>query len=197
MYWQKLMAGMVVATGSSAFSNSDLGAPVFPHGCEINSLLRSDASPAITCQDVTATNRTFLQEVADHVVISSLNEGVLAPASFDIIFSTHCLEHVARPEALLTTCIAMLKPGGSLLLFAPRYDLPFYLSPSSANMRASEKILLSLRLHLIRLFTVLRGEPAFVIDTNPAASIAPSCAMPMPSTGFRATTYAFLHTAMV
>lgn len=129
---------------------------------------RDSATPSITCQDVTTTNRIYLQEVADNVVISPLSEGVLPPASFDIIFSTHCLEHVARPEQLLITLKGLLKPGGSLLLFAPCYDFPFYLSPSSINMHARKKFLLSFRLLMIRLITILRGRPAFVIDTNPA-----------------------------
>jgi SAM-dependent methyltransferase len=126
------------------------------------------APVSITCQDVTATNQAYLQEVADQVLIAPLVEGVLPPASFDLIFSTHCFEHVARPEALLHTCITLLKPGGALLLFAPRYDLPFYLSPSSVNLAPVPRLLLGIRLLLIRWLTRLRGKPAFVIDTAPA-----------------------------
>lgn len=123
---------------------------------------------SITCQDVTATNQAYLQEVADQVLIAPLAKGVLPPASFDLIFSTHCFEHVARPEALLHTCISLLKPGGALLLFAPRYDLPFYLSPSSVNLPPLRRLLLAIRLLLIRWFSRLRGKPAFVMDTEPA-----------------------------
>ena len=123
---------------------------------------------SITCQDVTATNQAYLQEVADQVLIAPLAKGVLPPASFDLIFSTHCFEHVARPEALLHTCISLLKPGGALLLFTPRYDLPFYLSPSCVNLPPGSRLLLGLRLLLIRWITRLRGKPAFVIDTTPA-----------------------------
>ena len=132
--------------------------------------LAPDASAplSITCQDVTATNQAYLLEVADHVLIAPLAEGVLPPGSFDLIFSTHCFEHVARPEALLRTCISLLKPGGALLLFAPRYDFPVYLSPSSVNLSPMRRLLLAIRLLLIRCFTRLRGNPAFVIDTDPA-----------------------------
>jgi SAM-dependent methyltransferase len=122
----------------------------------------------ITCQDVTATNRTHLQQVADAVVISPLQEGVLPQFSFDIVFSTHCFEHVARPEQLLHTLTGLLKPGGSLLLFAPRYDLPLYLSPSAGDLCFPQRLLLSLRLLAIRLFSRLRSTPAFVLDTKPA-----------------------------
>ena len=100
-------------------------------------------------------------------MIGPLDQVLLPAARLDIIFSIHCFEHVARPEALLHTCITLLKPGGTLLLFAPRYDLPFYLSPSSINLAPIPR-LLGLRLLLILLFTVLRGRPAFVIDTAPA-----------------------------
>jgi 2-polyprenyl-3-methyl-5-hydroxy-6-metoxy-1,4-benzoquinol methylase len=126
------------------------------------------ASVAITCQDVTATNRIHLQQVADAVVISPLQEGVLPQCSFDIIFSTHCFEHVARPEQLLHTLTGLLKPGGSLLLFAPRYDLPLYLSPSAGDLSIPQRLLLSLRLLAIRLISRLRGTPVFVLDTKPA-----------------------------
>jgi SAM-dependent methyltransferase len=122
----------------------------------------------VTCQDVTAANVAHLESVADAVLIAPLREGVLPPATFDIIFSTHCFEHVARPEQLLHTLLGLLKPGGSLLLFAPRYDLPFYLSPSSGNLSIVQRFLLSLRLFLIRLGSRLRRRPAFVIDTSPA-----------------------------
>ena len=126
------------------------------------------ASVAITCQDVTATNRIHLQQVADAVVISPLQEGVLPRCTFDIIFGTHCFEHVARPEQLLNTLTGLLKPGGSLLLFAPRYDLPLYLSPSAGDLSIPQRLLLSLRLLAIRLISRLRGTPAFVLDTKPA-----------------------------
>jgi SAM-dependent methyltransferase len=122
----------------------------------------------ITCQDVTSANVAHLEQVADAVLIAPLQEGLLPPASFDIIFSTHCFEHVARPEQLLYTLLGLLKPGGSLLLFAPRYDLPFYLSPSSGNLSSGQRFLLSLRLLLIRFHSRLRLSPAFVIDTSPA-----------------------------
>lgn len=128
----------------------------------------SSSMVSITCQDVTPTNQGWLTQEADHVLISSLAQDVLPPESFSIIFSTHCLEHVARPEQLLTTLQDLLKPGGSLLLFAPRYDLPFYLSPSSFNLTLLQRLPLALRLLLIRWVTRLRGRPAFVIDTNPA-----------------------------
>jgi SAM-dependent methyltransferase len=123
---------------------------------------------AITCQDVTATNRTYLEHVADAVLTSSLQEGELPPTCFDIVFSTHCFEHVARPESLLQTLIGLLKPGGSLLLFAPRYDLPLYLSPSASDLSGLQRLLLSLRLLAIRLLSRLSSTPAFVLDTMPA-----------------------------
>lgn len=122
----------------------------------------------ITCQDVTATNRNYLQQVADAVVIAPLQEGVLPSASFNIIFSTHCFEHVVRPEQLLHALTHLLKAEGSLLLFAPRYDLPFYLSPSCSDLSLGQRLLLSLQLQLIRLHCRLRRCPSFVIDTRPA-----------------------------
>lgn len=170
--WRHVLAEVTRLKGSNqepvAILEFGSGRSGFP--CWMRQKLGSDSptSASITCQDVTATNQTYLQTVADQVLIGPLDQSALPPAHFDIIFSTHCFEHVARPEALLHTCITLLKPGGTMLLFAPRYELPFYLSPSSINLAPIPRLLLGLRLLLIRLFTVLRGRPAFLIDTAPA-----------------------------
>jgi SAM-dependent methyltransferase len=170
--WRHVLAEVSRLKGSNqepvAILEFGSGRSGFP--CWMRQKLGSDSptSAFITCQDVTATNQTYLQTVADQVLIGPLDQSALPPARFDIIFSTHCFEHVARPEALLHTCITLLKPGGTLLLFAPRYDLPFYLSPSSVDLRPVSRLLLGLRLMWIRMVSRLRGKPAFVIDTAPA-----------------------------
>lgn len=68
------------------------------------------------------------------MLIFHLKEGVLSQGSFDIIFSTHCLQHVGQPKQLLVTLNGLLKAGGSLLLFVPRYDLHFCLSPPYSSL---------------------------------------------------------------
>lgn len=168
MCWAKFAAAAPERGGAVAILEFGSGRSGFPTWLRQQLGTEGSVAVSITCQDVTAINQAYLQEVADQVLIAPLAESLLPPASVDLIFSTHCFEHVARPEALLHTCISLLKPGGSLLLFAPRYDLPFYLSPSSVNLRPVPRLLLGLRLLLIRWFSRLRGKPAFVIDTNPA-----------------------------
>ena len=129
----------------------------------------TNARISITCQDVTRSNETYLQRVADNVLISPLTLELTCTESFDLIFSTHCFEHVSRPDDLLYTCINFLKPGGSLLIFSPRYTFPFYLSPSSVNLNSLQRFLIAMRLMWIRLITGLRNtNPSFVIDTKPA-----------------------------
>jgi SAM-dependent methyltransferase len=122
----------------------------------------------VTCQDITLANVAYLENVADVVLIAPLQDGVVSASSFDIIFGTHCFEHVTRPKQLLHTLLNLLKPGGLLLLFAPPYDLPLYLSPSCGNLSSGQRFLISLRLLLIRLASRLRHRHAFVIDTSPA-----------------------------
>ena len=54
------------------------------------------------------------------------------------------------------------------LPFAPRYDMPFYFSPSSINISPISRLLLGFELLLIRCLTKLCSKPAFLIDTAPA-----------------------------
>ena len=42
--------------------------------------------------------------------------------SFDAIYSSHVLEHVPHPEALLVECHRLLKPGGRCVILTPNAD---------------------------------------------------------------------------
>jgi SAM-dependent methyltransferase len=47
----------------------------------------------------------------------------LAPASFDCVHSSHCLEHMRDVPAALTQWWALVKPGGYMILVVPDEDL--------------------------------------------------------------------------
>jgi SAM-dependent methyltransferase len=47
----------------------------------------------------------------------------LAPASFDWVYSSHCLEHLEDPRRALRRWWDVLKPGGKMLLVVPDEDL--------------------------------------------------------------------------
>jgi SAM-dependent methyltransferase len=46
----------------------------------------------------------------------------VAPASFDWVYSSHCLEDLPDPRAALARWWALLRPGGHLLLAVPDED---------------------------------------------------------------------------
>ena len=45
------------------------------------------------------------------------------PASFDCVYSSHCLEHMHEPVATLANWWSLVKPGGALFLIVPDEDL--------------------------------------------------------------------------
>ena len=47
----------------------------------------------------------------------------LAPASFDYVFSSHCLEHLHDPPLAIQRWWALVKPGGHLVVTVPDYVL--------------------------------------------------------------------------
>lgn len=47
----------------------------------------------------------------------------IAPASYDVVYSSHCLEHVDNPETTLARWIEVVKPGGHLVVTIPDEDL--------------------------------------------------------------------------
>jgi SAM-dependent methyltransferase len=44
------------------------------------------------------------------------------PESFDVVFSSHCIEHLRNPQAALARWWSLVKPGGYLIVCAPEVD---------------------------------------------------------------------------
>lgn len=120
-----------------------------------------------TAQDVTAQNADHLRAEADAVHLGPV-QTLSGAGAFDLIFSTFVFEHVTDPRATLEHCFQLLRPGGSLFLFCPRYDFPFYLSPSASHLGRADRLVLGLRTLAARAGTLLRGRPAFLIHHDPA-----------------------------
>lgn len=137
-------------------------------------LERSGLRPSVhwATQDVTDQNREWLLEHADEFVLGDVTE-VHSPASFDLVFSTYVLEHTTDPAAHLDALRALLRPGGSLFLFCPRYDVPGYLCPSSRHLGTAGRVRLVFDLLSARLTSLLSGTPAFLIQTDLAAFHGP------------------------
>lgn len=122
----------------------------------------------IACQDVTLINEPYLKSKFDKVITVSLLDCTLPSGQFDIVFSNQVIEHVARPKDLLDKILELLVYDGALFLFAPRYDFPFYLSPSCRDFGVVKRLSIGVWLMFIRLKGLLRGEPNFVMDLRPS-----------------------------
>ena len=86
--------------------------------------------------------RYFFQQVVVAALCAVIRDWTIAQipggaADIDqLIFSTHCFEHVARTEDLLHTCISVLKPGGAMLSLIP-LTFPATTCPSISAPRPS------------------------------------------------------------
>ena len=49
----------------------------------------------------------------------------LQPASYDVFFSAHVIEHVPSPSAMIALGMRLLKPGGLFVCFCPNGSLTF------------------------------------------------------------------------
>lgn len=123
-----------------------------------------------TAHDVTPRNEAYLKENADAVVIGDLHH---LSETFDIIFSTFVLEHITDPIATLETCWRLLKDGGKLFIFCPRYDAPFYLPPSADHYSGIARVGLALRLAVARLRALVTRKARFFVYADPAVFTLP------------------------
>jgi SAM-dependent methyltransferase len=125
---------------------------------------------AFEVQDVTPLNEEALRSQADNVHIGNVLE---INHEFDVIFSTFVWEHITNPREVLNHLLNILAPGGSLILAAPRYDFPFYVSPSIRHYSRLKQVLIGLRLWGKRVRVLLGGRPDFLIHTDPAVLHVP------------------------
>lgn len=120
---------------------------------------------SLSVQDVTSINTSYLKSHADNVIIGPIKS---ITGKYDIIFSTFVWEHVCDPAATIEHLFAILKPGGSLFLVAPRYDFPFYISNSAKHLSYLQKLTICLWLPLRRILAKIRRKADFLIHLDPA-----------------------------
>jgi SAM-dependent methyltransferase len=115
--------------------------------------------------DVTSANAAYLERAADEVHLGGVNA---SSAGFDIVFSTYVWEHLVDPKSVLESWISMLKPGGSLFIFSPRYDFPGYLNPSIDHLARNTRWSIAAKVIFCRCRTLLIGRASFLIEDDPA-----------------------------
>ena len=116
-------------------------------------------------QDVTDRNREVLSKQADTLHFCDLRS---VSETYDVIFSTFVWEHVCEPQSTLEHLLKLLKPGGSLMIACPRYDLPIYTPPSARHYSRLNRFRINAAAFARRIGQVLSGKPGFLIHTDPA-----------------------------
>lgn len=121
-------------------------------------------------QDITPTNRSYLETCADRVFIGPVDHitGDAAGRGYDLIFHTFVLEHVVFPERFLETIDRLLNPGGIHIVICPRYDFPGYVNPSLRHHSPLVRFAQNALLMAHRLCERLAPRPAFLINLEPA-----------------------------
>ncbi|PYU01221.1 MAG: hypothetical protein DMG38_04190 [Acidobacteria bacterium] len=116
-------------------------------------------------QDVVDRNAEHLFAVADRVYIGEITR---ISERYDVIFGTFMFEHLTRPKATLRHLLTILRPGGSVFLACPRYDFPFYISPTARHLSRVRQLVIAAWLVLERLRVLGGGQPRFLIHLDPA-----------------------------
>ncbi|NTV89122.1 MAG: class I SAM-dependent methyltransferase [Clostridiales bacterium] len=115
MFRGRVVADIGCGAGGKTVFYASLGAERI-YGVEILEKYRSDAE-AFAAQKGFGDKFTFVCCDAAHLGFES--------DSIDTIIMNDAMEHVDRPEEVLSECCRVLKPGGRLYLNFPPYNHPF------------------------------------------------------------------------
>ncbi len=116
-------------------------------------------------QDITRLNSEHLTKNSDRVLFCSLTE---IREQYDIIFSTFVWEHLTQPRASLSHILSLLSARGVLFLASPRYDFPFYVSPSIRHKSRPARMGVAAWLMWRRALARVLHRSEFLIHTDPA-----------------------------
>ena len=115
-------------------------------------------------QDVTSRNQDHLATQADHIHICDIRE---LQGPYDVVFSTFAWEHITTPRQVLNHLLSIMESRGVLIIAAPRYDFPMYLSPSARHYSRFKQCRIGLWLLWRRFRIMLGGKPDFFIHVDP------------------------------
>lgn len=96
------------------------GDSIFDFGCSwgYGSWQFGEAGYQVESFELSRPRRTFAQTKLGVKAHDSFPPAV-APASFDVFFSSHVLEHVPSPSAILEEAMAIVRPGGFIVTIVP------------------------------------------------------------------------------
>ena len=86
-------------------------------------------------------------------------------ASFDVVLSTHVIEHLTNPQRVIDEMLRVLKPGGRLMIIGPAWEWPLQ-SPPSCKQR-SKSLWWRIRWSTGRFWRLLVNDPGFDMIENP------------------------------
>jgi SAM-dependent methyltransferase len=67
------------------------------------------------------------KELGIDVLQSTLQEAALPAESFDVVFSSHVLEHISAPREIVHEMVRIVRPGGALVCVVPtQFTSPAY-----------------------------------------------------------------------
>jgi SAM-dependent methyltransferase len=160
----------IIETIESDFSDKNIsilefgvGKSSFPNF--VNEVLKKNIR--FDAQDIIVNNKEYLQKLYDNVFLAELTT-LNNEFKYDIIFSTFVWEHLNNPEDVLKHLFEILKPDGSIFIFCPRYDYPFYVSPSAKHYGKSKFVVISIFVTYMRLLAILTKKPNFLIHLDPS-----------------------------
>ena len=116
-------------------------------------------------QDITDRNSEYLLQKADKVHVG---DAIDINETYDIIFSTFAYEHITRPRATIEHLLRIVTTRGCIFLASPRYDCPFYISPSARHLQWFHRLAIAGGLMFRRLGVLSGGTPLFLIHFDPA-----------------------------
>ena len=107
---------------------AEQGAKVFDYGCSwgYGSYLFAQAGFAVKSFEISRPRRSYGQQYLDVDLVEDFEAFVAgAEGTFDVFFSSHVLEHVPAPSAVIEQALRLLMPGGLLVSVCPNGTAAF------------------------------------------------------------------------
>ena len=108
-------------------------------------------------QEYASETTRFLQGDAENLPFEDNN--------FDVVLSTHVIEHLTHPEKVIAEEVRVCKPGGRIMIIGPSWELPWLYPPSCITRAKSFGWRFNWTLD--RAKKLLLNDPSFDMIENP------------------------------